>query len=128
MPKNPNAKGKYSPDFLSGEIQQREYARANWKCEHCGMEFVPGTTAAVNVFRSDGRPMTLTCHHIDSDKGNNDPNNLVALCQRCHISIEFRWWPGRYLLPHWRTVPDWIVARGLPYKDRGQMVLFGEDD
>ena len=26
----------------------------------------------------------LHVHHIDYDKINNDPNNLVALCNSCH--------------------------------------------
>jgi len=29
---------------------------------------------------------TLTVHHRDGDPGHNDPANLVALCQRCHLA------------------------------------------
>ncbi len=27
----------------------------------------------------------LTCAHLDHDPANNDPANLAALCQRCHL-------------------------------------------
>ena len=27
-------------------------------------------------------------HHLDGDKQNNDPNNLVGLCPRCHLGEE----------------------------------------
>ncbi|WP_128561048.1 hypothetical protein [Methylobacterium crusticola] len=29
--------------------------------------------------------VVLACAHLDHDPGNNDPANLRALCQRCHI-------------------------------------------
>lgn len=30
--------------------------------------------------------IVLTVAHLDHDKGNNDPANLRALCQRCHLN------------------------------------------
>ncbi len=27
----------------------------------------------------------LDCHHIDYNKKNNDPQNLISLCRRCHL-------------------------------------------
>lgn len=32
----------------------------------------------------------LTVHHFDGDKANNARWNLMALCQRCHLSIQAR--------------------------------------
>jgi len=29
----------------------------------------------------------LTVHHIDSDKKNNHPDNLLLCCQRCHLRL-----------------------------------------
>lgn len=29
-------------------------------------------------------------HHIDSDKTNNSPNNLITLCSHCHWKVH--WW------------------------------------
>jgi len=31
----------------------------------------------------------LSVHHIDYDKSNNDINNLVTLCQACHVKTSF---------------------------------------
>ena len=30
----------------------------------------------------------LDVHHLDGDKTNDEPTNLVVLCRRCHISLE----------------------------------------
>lgn len=38
--------------------------------------------------------VVLACAHLDHDPGNNDPGNLAALCQRCHMlhdAAEHRW-------------------------------------
>lgn len=38
--------------------------------------------------------VVLACAHLDHDPGNNDPANLAALCQRCHMlhdAEEHRW-------------------------------------
>ncbi|WP_312490450.1 hypothetical protein [Sphingomonas sp.] len=38
--------------------------------------------------------VVLACAHLDHDPGNNEPRNLAALCQRCHMihdAAEHRW-------------------------------------
>jgi len=40
----------------------------------------PGTT-----------PVVLTIAHLDQDRSNNDPYNLAALCQRCHLGFDATW-------------------------------------
>lgn len=35
-----------------------------------------------------GSTIRVGLHHIDRDKSNNDPNNLIPLCWRCHQLIE----------------------------------------
>jgi hypothetical protein len=32
----------------------------------------------------------LTVHHIDSDKQNNAKQNLISLCQRCHLRLDLQ--------------------------------------
>lgn len=39
-----------------------------WRCERCGT----------------GPPFEV--HHKDGDRGNNDPENLEALCPPCHLA------------------------------------------
>jgi len=31
---------------------------------------------------------SLSVHHIDHDKANDDPINLIALCRKCHVNID----------------------------------------
>jgi len=54
-------------------------------CERCGC-----TDGAVRdedgFLLRKGRPLTV--HHIDGNVGNNDPENLMTLCRRCHDIVE----------------------------------------
>jgi len=58
------------------EIALEIKCAANFECKHCG--------------HVDDQPSghVLTVHHIDGDKSNCDPLNLVALCQRCHLHFQ----------------------------------------
>lgn len=58
------------------EIATRLKDEANWRCIRCGH---PHDTAA---------GYTLTVHHLDLDPSNCAWWNLVALCQRCHLTIQ----------------------------------------
>lgn len=51
---------------------------ANWECIRCGHGHDPATGYC------------LTVHHFDGDKGNCQRWNLMALCQRCHLSVQAR--------------------------------------
>ena len=85
-------------------IAERLKMKVGGKCEHCEHPHDP----------SVGR--TLTVHHLDGDKSNCREENLVALCQRCHLSIQAHFAPGQtYLfdsLPEWKK-PAWVVRCGL---------------
>lgn len=81
---------------ISAEIKKR----GNDKCELC---YAPN---GVDVYRLDNKhnfpwyiasvevpgykkiKIILTVHHIDGDKNNNDPLNLISLCQRCHLRLD----------------------------------------
>jgi len=53
----------------------------------------------------------LTVHHLDDDPANNRIENLVALCQRCHLSIQSKFFPGQSWLAG--LAPEWATRRGL---------------
>lgn len=72
--------------------------RAGWCCENCGH---PNSHKSGHV---------LTVHHLDGNKGNCEYDNLVALCQRCHLSIQARYVPGQLWL---FDPPVWATNRGL---------------
>lgn len=71
---------------------------AHWKCENCGQK------------DSDENGCRLTVHHIDMDKSNNSYLNLVALCQRCHLSIQARFTINQQYL---FSPPAWVIERML---------------
>ncbi len=46
------------------------------------------------IYRAHVTYVVLACAHLDHDPTNNDPGNLSALCQRCHMlhdAAEHRW-------------------------------------
>ena len=87
--------GEYPPDWP--EIARQVKEAAGWRCEHCGHSNVPGHV--------------LTVHHIDRDKSNCEPGNLVALCQVCHLHWQARFLPGQAVMGFAR--PGWMIERGL---------------
>lgn len=68
--------GDYPPDWPS--IAQAVKDAAGWRCVRCGHPHDPQSG------------YTLTVHHLDLDPSNCRWHNLVALCQRCHLSIQSR--------------------------------------
>lgn len=93
----------YPPDWKT-VIRPRILARAKNRCEWCGVangqrgfrdrdgEFITANEYAEGKgnFGENAEFVTtlkivLTIAHIDQDVTNNDPGNLVALCQRCHL-------------------------------------------
>jgi len=81
------------------EIATRIKNAARWRCEHCGHPHHPASSH------------TLTVHHLDGDPANCHDNNLVALCQRCHLHIQHRFTPGQLVMPFARL--PWMARRGL---------------
>lgn len=80
------------------EIAQSIKEQARWQCEHCGH---PHDVETGHV---------LTVHHLDMDPSNCDFSNLVALCQRCHLSIQATYKPGQTFM---FGKPLWAEIRGL---------------
>ena len=95
--------GEYPPDW--DEIADQVKSGLRYHCERCGHEHIwPG--------------WTLTVHHLDGNKSNNERWNLAALCQRCHLSIQGKvFMPQFYMFEH----SDWFKphVEGF-YKSIGQ--------
>jgi hypothetical protein len=74
MPRKSRAGSKYPANWK--EISTRIKDEAGWCCVRCGH---PHDRATGHV---------LTCHHLDLDPSNSAWWNLIALCQRCHLTIQ----------------------------------------
>jgi hypothetical protein len=72
---------------------------AGWRWEHCG--------------HTDDRESghVLTVHHLNLDKSDCRPENLLACCQRCHLHIQARWRPGQGVMEFAYT--EWMKRRGI---------------
>lgn len=89
MPIKPDDKAKYGPGWpeLSTHIR---YIRAGNRCEW--IDEVTGQRCA----RANGQPIpgnerqrtVLTVAHLDHNPANNDPLNLLALCQLHHLRLD----------------------------------------
>lgn len=72
----------YTPEF-NRMLKDKIRARDNNTCQLCGKEWEPGTRA-------------FHIHHIDYNKVNCDPKNLITLCLGCHAKTNHDrdLWPG----------------------------------
>lgn len=97
------------------ELSQRiRFGRAAGRCE--GTPEYPDCKAAHGEPHPEtGSKVILTVAHMDHDVENNDPANLRALCQRCHLS-----WDAEH---HARNAAR---TRRRKQIEAGQMVLFKE--
>lgn len=82
---------KYPTNWHS-EIRPSILARAKNCCEFCGVPnysrlFVKRKKAGVVIEIGTSR-VVLTIAHLDHDITNNAPENLRALCQRCHLKYD----------------------------------------
>ncbi|KKL79162.1 hypothetical protein LCGC14_2017620 [marine sediment metagenome] len=62
------------------ELKEQIRKRDNYRCQECGI-------------RQDeliGHNKKLDTHHIDYDKRNNIPENLISLCNSCHAQTGFK--------------------------------------
>ena len=82
------AVGTYPADWA--DIAHRIKTSAGWRCIRCGHRHD----------RESGH--VLTVHHLNGRKDDCEWFNLVALCQRCHLSVQGRVRMDRVwvMLPH----------------------------
>lgn len=86
LDKNPAWKGGKSfeiyPKDFSNKLKNIIRDRDGRKCVECGCPEIE-------------LDYSLCIHHIDEDKKNNEMNNLISLCRKCHAKV------------HW-SKKDWI--------------------
>jgi 5-methylcytosine-specific restriction endonuclease McrA len=88
MPIKPENRARYHPDWA--EIRAAILARAGHRCE--GSPVYPDCRAVNRQPHPvTGSHVVLTIAHIDQMPENNDPSNLRAWCQRCHLRHDSDW-------------------------------------
>lgn len=93
MPIRPEMRRLYGPDW--GQISLRiRQGRAGWRCECRGECGRPAAHLAGDrrcgakhgqPSPSTGSLVVLTTAHLDHDPTHNDPENLRAYCNGCHL-------------------------------------------
>jgi hypothetical protein len=63
---------KYNGEFTD-KLKQLIKIRDNFKCQACGVE--------------ENQLVLFHVHHIDMNKHNNHPKNLILLCHSCHMTV-----------------------------------------
>lgn len=79
MPIRPENRDRYPKNWK--QIRARILERAHNRCEFCGVE---NHTMRLNEKTGKEARIVLTIAHLDHTPENSDPENLRALCQRCH--------------------------------------------
>jgi hypothetical protein len=108
----------YPPEWHTGAIQARIRALAHYTCEICGRQFDPDTNQALAARDSSGKPLVGHVHHLDHHPPNCTDDNLIFLCQPCHIRLHGQGWkPGAEMPLAWgNEPPPWVLRRQLPYR------------
>ena len=65
------------------ELKEAIRARDGHRCQECFKH-------ESELFTKKGKSKKLACHHIDYNKQNNTPSNLISLCQKCHCKTNFK--------------------------------------
>lgn len=77
-------------DELKDEVRRRD----GYKCQLCGVPQIECNSA-------------LQVHHIDYDKKNSDPVNLIALCRSCHARTNSN-------RKHWTVLfQEWAIYQNI---------------
>lgn len=93
----------YTPEFTN-ELRDYIRERDGWTCRICGKHQ-----------REEVRKLQV--HHIDYDKSHSCPDNLVALCMRCHSDTtngDRGYWSEFFSVTQLSTVTRYVEQPRLP--------------
>ena len=71
------------PAEFNNQLKELIRKRDNYRCQQCFRH-------QDELYSKNGRKYKLSVHHIDYDKKNNDPTNLIALCSNCHAQTNYK--------------------------------------
>jgi hypothetical protein len=64
------------------KLKEKIRKRDNYQCQECLVH-------QKDILNKRGNQRLLDIHHIDYNKKNNNPNNLISLCKVCHAKTNF---------------------------------------
>jgi hypothetical protein len=71
--------------------------QADYRCECCGFRYKPK------------KEVILRVHHLDLDKANNEPWNLLVLCPPCYSLFLAQNYPNLLIHPNlFEPCPEWL--------------------
>lgn len=73
---------EYGLEF-NEKLKRQIRKRDNYRCQQCFRH-------QDELFSSTGKRYKLNIHHIDYNKKNNIPTNLISLCRNCHTQTNFK--------------------------------------
>lgn len=106
MPISPENRARYPKDWKAISREVRE--RAGWRCEGS-----PGHYPDCRAWNGQPHPVTgskvvLTVAHLDHQPENNgEPGNrpnLMAMCQRCHLTYDAKHHAINASATRWRKI------------------------
>lgn len=71
----------YGIEF-NGELKEQVRIRDNYRCQQCFRH-------QDELYYKNGKKYSLIIHHIDYNKRNNNPKNLLSLCLSCHLQTNY---------------------------------------
>ncbi len=71
----------YGIEF-NNKLREQIRKRDNYRCQQCFRH-------QDELFTKSRKRRKLSIHHVDFDKKNNNPENLISLCQNCHMQTNF---------------------------------------
>jgi len=85
------------------EIALAVKEKANWRCSRCGRQCFRKGEKPKKLTREQWTAYTLCVHHSNYDPSDNRPENLIPLCNPCHLTKHTRRrgniTPGQLSLP-----------------------------
>ena len=71
----------YGPNF-NKKLKEQIRKRDQYRCQQCFRH-------QDELYFKNGKKYKLNIHHIDYNKKNNEPKNLISLCKNCHAQTNF---------------------------------------
>jgi hypothetical protein len=76
---------RYPQDWIKIAYSIKEAAQ--WRCQHCQRLCLRPGEKPSHLTRSEWTLATLSVHHANFIPEDNQPQNLIALCNPCHLAL-----------------------------------------